>query len=63
MDKVQIAMKILDVTEEKAIELLDRGLDVDFLLNGYKKKVEEELGQISDDFKKGVDDIIKDEEY
>jgi len=60
MTNIEIAQKILGVSKEKAKELIEeKGLDVDFLMNGYTKSMRQELGDISDKFKTNVDDIIK----
>jgi len=56
-----IVQKIFGVDKEKAEELIEKGLDVEFLQNGYSGKIREELGDISNNFKKKADDIIKEE--
>jgi len=50
-EEIEIVKKILDVDHEKAISLLDAGINVNFLKNSYSDKIENELYNMVDKLK------------
>lgn len=57
MTDVQFVKNFFDVNEDKAKELISKGINIDFLKTGYSDKIKQELDFISSKFKNKVEDI------
>ncbi len=58
MTDLETIQKILKVDESEAQILLEKGINVDFLKNGFMKEISEELSGIVEKFSNDAEDIL-----
>lgn len=61
MSDIELIQKYFKVNAEEALSLLDKGLNVDYLRNGYKDFLQNEVNKVGERYQSKVDDLVEKE--
>jgi hypothetical protein len=60
-DHIKYVMDKFNKNREEAIDMLNKGFNIEYLFNGLKKETIQQIKDISEETKQKIDDIIKEE--